>query len=354
MPNAWGTVHHLDLAEKTQPPVISCSKQCGPDQWAVLAGLRFFLAATVLLGHITSYFVQNGDWLYLGDNLNQEGGVFGFFLISGYSIAASTDREQTGYFARRARRIWPLYLTTIVFGLIVSLAVRHANIGGPVVDIRWRLPFDLICSLLMLQSFASTAPVVISPIWSLSIEWWLYMVAPALKKVPTAIIGCVILVSALYFITKLSVSNHPWRWTAWLWLLGFVYHRHRNETWSALILIVPYLVLLRLGAVMYAQTPLTIGILICCRNISLSSDSLRKALNYLGDLSYPLYLLHMPAIILAVASGLRPSFLLAVAAVCASVAALHLVDYPCRTFRRDKAPIQPRKSSLLPSSLTPD
>jgi hypothetical protein len=63
--------------------------------WEALALLRFFLAWIVLSGHLTSYTDHSG-WAEALSSFDAKAAVVGFLLVSGYSIAASLDRESEG------------------------------------------------------------------------------------------------------------------------------------------------------------------------------------------------------------------------------------------------------------------
>ena len=65
-------------------------------------------------------------------------------------------------------------------------------------------------------------------------------------------------------------------------------------------------------------------------SLRLRWPGLRRAFNYLGDLSYPMFLLHMPVFFLLGGLGLRHGLLGALAVLAASAACLHWLDRPLR------------------------
>lgn len=75
-------------------------------RWAVLGGLRFALAALVLVGH-ARYCTPTYRWVQFLAQFGSFSAVLGFFLISGYSIAHSYDRRPDGFFRRRIQRLAP-------------------------------------------------------------------------------------------------------------------------------------------------------------------------------------------------------------------------------------------------------
>jgi peptidoglycan/LPS O-acetylase OafA/YrhL len=86
----------------TSPPNV--------DRWAVLAGLRFFLALTVVGNHLRFVVNEQRPWWSPIARYNAFGSVLAFLLISGYSIAHSYNRQPAGFYGRRFWRIYPVYL----------------------------------------------------------------------------------------------------------------------------------------------------------------------------------------------------------------------------------------------------
>ncbi len=310
---------------------VSSTGRDDGDQWALLAGLRFVLAFIVVGGHLTSYFVDK-SWASFGLWLNQEGSVYGFFLISGYSIASSLERAPLHYYQRRVERIWPLYLAALGFTAVVvcathSLALTPLGIAylGPTFP-------EFLGSLLMLQTFVVPAVSYIGPSWSLSIEWWLYMIAPLLKRLPPLILAILITASIWRFIVYpgQEFEDRPYLSYAWLWLVGFAYARHRAHKWSALILTVPCMVVWQFKGTLYLATIATIIALTICRDIKIPNARIRRALNWAGDLSYPLYLIHMPTLLLLCYLRIVNPTLLVLGCFGVAAAMLYGVDYPVR------------------------
>src|ERR1019366_8528321 len=87
--------------------------------WEALALLRFFLAWIVLSQHLTSVTDHSG-WVEALSSFDGKAAVVGFLLVSGYSIAASLDRESEGFYRRRFLRVYPLYFFAIVFAVALE------------------------------------------------------------------------------------------------------------------------------------------------------------------------------------------------------------------------------------------
>jgi peptidoglycan/LPS O-acetylase OafA/YrhL len=140
-----------------------------------LESLRGFAAVYVFLHHAQGEPI---GWASRILSFGQEAVIL-FFLLSGFVIHRSTcvfrEKESFGvYFLKRVRRIYPLFVLALLFSYsIISLRSRHL------------VRFDawtFTGNLLMLQGvswvkrgtwftpFSSN-----SPLWSLSYEWWFYM-----------------------------------------------------------------------------------------------------------------------------------------------------------------------------------
>lgn len=101
-----------------------------------------------------------------------------FFLLSGFVISYSYQRTSkkdfAAYFARRSVRIY----VPLLFAFLASYLSLSYNAGA------WVNPQfgQLLANLAMLQDWPEARPTVIAaqymdngPLWSLSYEWWFYM-----------------------------------------------------------------------------------------------------------------------------------------------------------------------------------
>ncbi len=136
-----------------------------------------------------------------------------FFVISGfvvyYSTAKHGDHAFGPYFARRVRRIFPIFLIALVLSCVTGRLLGRANAGA--------FSFlQLLGNVFMLQDFDGGKPGVwVSPfngnlaLWSLSYEWWFYMLFfPIYRFVPAKLqIHVVAALSLLGFITFSILHN---------------------------------------------------------------------------------------------------------------------------------------------------
>jgi peptidoglycan/LPS O-acetylase OafA/YrhL len=314
-------------------------KERDVSHWAVLAGLRFFLAATVFLGHYALFVKPDRIGIFGDAYLNPGSAVFGFFVISGYSIAASLDREEANFVLRRVVRIWPLYLFCVGLGVAMSPLMPFTwPDGGKIAPTPTSL--SILASAFMLQSFISYPIPIIGPIWSLSIEWWHYMAAPWFKKLPSfALAACLAASFAAYIFIKPPPHEGadqlryglPALVLSWMWITGFLYYRYRGKPLGFAILALPSVFAATLGHFTGAPLFVAIFVLVLAAEWAVPKPVVR-ALNFLGDVSYPMYLLHFPVMMGVLLLGFHRLNVMIAAVSAVSVLALYLVDYPARRF----------------------
>ena len=156
-------------------------------QWDKLLRLRGFLAFYVLLHHVRNLLwprmseVPSGDTtLWLGSavvNILGEWGLFSvlaFFVVSGFSIGMAYSRkyEIPKFWKARVRRLYPAFLFSLLITAICYF-LQHGNFTGQGVN---------LVSTLLLQNgitfggeFARNAPY-----WSLACEGLYYLLFPFL------------------------------------------------------------------------------------------------------------------------------------------------------------------------------
>lgn len=307
-------------------------------RWAILAMLRFVLATIVLFGHAACLVAGPEDWTAIGLKLNQGSAVFGFLILSGYSIAASLDRERAGYCFRRFVRIGPLYLITVIIGAFISFSYPEGLHWPQGYEMPSLTAGSFFASLFMLQNIVAPPVASVGVIWSLAVEWWHYMAAPWLKRAHSATLAAALMTSFLMFLVidppkgggAEGLMNGLGVVTlSWMWLTGFLYHRHEKTLLSWPILALPSLIAYLIGH--FTGIPLFLSIVVIglCRKVDVS-HKLVRLFNYLGDLSFPLYLCHLPVMVVFVAMGVEQTLPMVAAAFMTAVALLHFVDYPSR------------------------
>ena len=278
-----------------------------PSQWAVLALLRAFLALIVVATHLVWFIPETPDWLQTVWSLDGKSAVIGFLLVSGYSIHASLSAKEDGFLMRRFLRIYPLYFTCLL--LTVALEIWQ---GGSVEVAHYRFESEgvitAVGNFLLLQMFLVKTVAFNGPLWSISVEFFYYLCSTRVRKY-SALAGTIVVLSMLCFvlprrddlgiaytmITKFAALTY-----AWPWITGFFLWQ-RKSVWVLLSLAAgsiavatsPYYISGRYAVATYF---FSVIVILCSDRIQLSSR-LCKFFNLLGDLSYPLYLVHVPIFI---------------------------------------------------------
>ena len=154
-----------------------------------LEAVRGFAALYVIIHHTIpkQTVIFNFDCSLLF-SFGQEA-VITFFLLSGfvieYSFSKNTNHTFKSYFSKRFLRIYiPLFFVYIISYICTCLQANHLQ----AIDF-----IQLLANLFMLQDLESLKPNVITtplfgnaPLWSLSYEWWFYMIYyPLIKYIPT-------------------------------------------------------------------------------------------------------------------------------------------------------------------------
>jgi peptidoglycan/LPS O-acetylase OafA/YrhL len=122
----------------------------------------------------------------------------------------------------------------------------------------------------------------------------------------------------------------------WAWLLGFTYQRCRTDPASGPLLVAVAVGLCSINTVYnrpYSQlTILAVTISLVCGGNAVMYPLMKRVANFLGDLSYPLYLFHFPG--LWVLPKLMHhhttslAFLAAFGVSCGALALDHLLQHP--------------------------
>ncbi len=303
--------------------------------WGLLGASRFALAWIVLSGHMLWFATP--AWAKFFDDLSGKAAVIGFLLVSGFSIASSLERNESGFYRRRLLRIYPLYFFAILFAWWLEW-VFHGVMLLPGRELHALGTTTAIGNLLLLQTFVVKPIQFDGPVWSLSIEMLFYLLAPWFARLDRRFLLGLIAISALSFaapkhtdwgIAYLVFSKFNALSYLWCWLLGFLLWRNRSRLVLATVTLGIPLVLFaeatpeRFAVVTYI---LSAALLLTAHKITVP-NRITAIGNYLGDLSYPFYLFHLPSFILAYGlfGFMAPQSLVLVASAI-SITSFYVVD----------------------------
>jgi peptidoglycan/LPS O-acetylase OafA/YrhL len=306
-----------------------------------LNGLRFLAAATVVLMHIhnnmgISGLAQLPAWPILFKGLYA---VSFFFVLSGFLITwlllQEQQRSQTisikKFYLRRMFRIWPLYFIVIAAGLFFYWRL------APALHLAFESDYPhglgvLLYTLFLANLMNSLYHVggILHVTWSIAVEEQFYLFwAPLVKRcqcrLPTLILTVTILSLAANMLNTLNLFHLSKGMQSFVGTLQFHYmgfgagfawllHKHRNRLlalpifrspalqWLCLLLIGEFFFLYKRNVLGELLLPIPLACLFGWLIINISSNPGRilhldsRPLNYLGKISYGLYMYHMPVV----------------------------------------------------------
>ncbi len=145
-----------------------------------LTGLRFFAAFAVILSHQSFLgHVLGARWWQFGYL-----GVPFFFALSGFVLAWTHRDDDTprAFWRRRIARVYPLYLATLIPGVVIALTGHaHVPLSRPVADVT---VVSVVLYVVCLQAWVPTEWAINQsangPGWSISVEAFFYALFPLL------------------------------------------------------------------------------------------------------------------------------------------------------------------------------
>ncbi|WP_145963612.1 acyltransferase family protein [Bradyrhizobium algeriense] len=300
--------------------------------WSLLASLRMALALIVACGHLVWF--DDSILSQICVPLSGKAAVIGFFMVSGFSIAASLDKDSQGFYFRRFKRIYPLYFFCVALAII--LQVWLGNFKLPHYELEASGPLTSIGNLLMLQMTLVKSIAYDGVVWSLALECGYYLISPYLCRMHVGLTVALILISAVFYLLPYGWSSSIFytillkaKFITYFWAygIGLVLYSHRSHIVAALFLALG-LVLVYLSPI--TSEPLSVVTFAAAYILLLIArvwQSKSAILDYLGDLSYPLYLIHIPTFIVCYALfGVTNGWLLVAAAMATSALAFELID----------------------------
>lgn len=182
-----------------------------------LEGLRGFLASWVMIGHVgcfTAVWPSNSNpvlkligWF----DLTPGHAVSVFMILSGFVISFLLARQNESYGAfifRRFFRLWPVFMIGLAMGVALNSSHQFIHAFAPWSDDQWikqqleiaqadrrAMGLNILFHIPMLHGaipdpllpFADSA--FLGPAWSMSTEWQFYLVAPFLFLMGRRLLG---------------------------------------------------------------------------------------------------------------------------------------------------------------------
>jgi len=337
-----------------------------------LNGLRFFAAMAVAVSHVELMKQYHGlPNAYDKPAVYELGrlSVTLFFVLSGFLITylLLVEKERTGgiavkrFYLRRMLRIWPLYFLVVLLSFLVlpRLEIFQLPRYTAALPEHFAATFPLFLLFLPQLALSIYEPVPFAePAWSIGVEEQFYLLWPALLRksryfVALAVVVIVTTVGARYFALAMAKANRGdaealriWNWVinyfyfnrmecmaigglfAWLVfakkkaLLSFFYNRFVQLAMYALTAY-----LLVTGSFKpifnYGWYSVCFGVLIL--NIATNPRSLirmgGRAFEFLGNISFSIYMLHEMAVQLTIAAGLTSNAMLYAVSMSLTIAA---------------------------------
>jgi peptidoglycan/LPS O-acetylase OafA/YrhL len=365
-----------------------------------LNSLRFLAALFVVIGHVPLNQGSVGlphpsaaAFFYRGAPA-----VSFFFTLSGFLITylLLDEERRTGgigvksFYLRRVCRIWPLYFAVIFFGLFFYNGLL------PLLGIPYRIEYRLTTALALyslllpnLMNSLYTVGGILNPSWSIGVEEQFYLLwAPAVKRVRgqlPALCWAVLGVSLLFFCLAHDDAFGPYEWKKFVGQLKFHFmaagalcawflHR-RRDAFLRLPVFASRLVQAALFALLadfYLTSFLPWGwlgeevlqlLLYSWLIVDVAANPrnvlplANRAFDYLGTISYGIYMLHMIAVYTAAEvfkhsswwhGRSLPLYCLAYYGLVLTVTFL-LAHLSYRWFERPFLRLKDRRFSLLPS-----
>ena len=192
-----------------------------------LNGVRFIAAFWVVVHHIEQFKEKFGydNQLFYTRFIRLIGplSVFLFFVLSGFLITSLllVEKERTNtiniksFYMRRVLRIWPLYYLTVFLGLFVLPHISYLNISGETELIKVDFTEKIILYLLILPNIVTGVfkhIPYLSQNWSIGVEEQFYYFWPwVIRQTKTSrLLIIMIIFFILFYITRsLTVIYMP-------------------------------------------------------------------------------------------------------------------------------------------------
>jgi hypothetical protein len=323
------------------------------EKWSLLAGFRFLLALVVAAGHLGRFTSLKG--LQLIAWLNPFHAILGFLLVSGYSVGSSYLQAPRGFLWRRILRIYPIYAASMVLACAVWVLVAHQKPPD------WK---TIILNLALLNQ-AATNYSIIGPAWSLSLEFWLYCLVPFFFRRSPGVLR-IMCYGSFLLLTVYTLGRSAFHWPyfsnttlglnlpllSFVWICGLRLTDPRSSP-DEVFLDLRFFFIAQITLETMTETisrlrhhdpcgvvttvlphealhalPLTACYILFrhCVVGAAGGGSRSTTLRLLGDIAYPLYLVHIPVFGILHERGVTNPYLLLTGAVAAAALFYAVLD----------------------------
>jgi peptidoglycan/LPS O-acetylase OafA/YrhL len=241
-----------------------------------------------------------------------------FFVLSGFSIAHSLKNNVSilGFYKKRLIRLYLPYGLALIYAALIFILINETiNLNQPSV-------FDTFNSFIKNMLYMPSG-ALIPQFWSLPLEVIFYILAPAIlfshKTIKyyyilsfVAFVGSFIYsisnIPHTYVITKFLLDNNIY------FALGIFAYRNINlfekhkaffkvkTLWLLSIILIPSMILLNLKFGYFNKITFSLAAIysICLLGVFLTNNITSRVFQYLGKISYTLYVTHFASILLMV------------------------------------------------------
>jgi peptidoglycan/LPS O-acetylase OafA/YrhL len=301
----------------SHPPPISARASLALD------ALRLLAAAVVVVFHVSSQWMTGYAALHDALGKASHAAVVVFFVLSGYVIVFSTAANNRGprqYAVARLSRLYSMLLPALLLTATVEAVVTRydAQLTARYVHAHSGLRYLLTAFFLNESGPLSAAPPLDSPLWSLSYEWWYYVLfglwfyRALVPRFSWWLAGAALLAGP-----KILLMLPVWLFGAAAWWL----RKQHAGLWPAWLRMAGLLLLAGVGVAYLPALPGAVGNRPLFMSGQFATDWVigalvggalwclptgrpaaarpwTKSFRQLADLSFPLYVFHFPLIVL--------------------------------------------------------
>ncbi len=313
-----------------------------------LNGLRFIAALLVIIHHLEQLLSAFGLKNYWDNPVIESIGGLGvelFFVLSGFLISylLFTEEQRTStisikdFYIRRVLRIWPLYylIGFLAFFLLPNISMFNIPVWGDQLSANFDLSlllYILFLPNLLLAGYGIVVPYA-SQSWSVGVEEQFYLIWPIIMKFfKHKLVALLLVIFGYLFFQFLGfrIIKHYITWSSELDLIRafwgsfhiqcmaiggiyayLFYKKHRilkfilHPVTFIFITFLTIIMILFSLHVPYISREL-FALLFGCIIVNLASDKQKglflenRLFNYLGKISYGLYMFHVIAIVISI------------------------------------------------------